>query len=229
MLYLSSKQPAPGVPFELQGSISPDVWAVRLPTIAKVSERYSRPIFERVWFVVGLLATIIVPAALYNTILSALHFQPENRLFQPQDPDIFLKARAITGAIGIGIILFFTIPMITWKFIGRKQVNRLLQQWARSDQALLGNSGPVPVWKVSTPGVFSDKTVLTITLPPSLSPTSFHPSAYLPSYINPPRDAGDTYFYPYKPGEPGLPRMSVVGNVPFYMDEKQGYYEDVKV
>ena len=71
VLYLSAKQPAPGVPFELQGSvsfllfhifiynaqqISPDVWAVRLPTITKVSEHYSRPLFERIWFVVGFLS-----------------------------------------------------------------------------------------------------------------------------------------------------------------------------
>jgi len=229
VLYLSAKQPAPGVPFELQGSISPDVWAVRLPTITKVSERYSRPLFERIWFVVGFLATIIVPSVLYNTILSALHFQRNDILFSQQDADIFLKARAITGAIGVGLILLFAVPMIIWKAIGRKQVNRLLQQWARSDQALVGNSGPIPVWKVRTPGVFSDSTVLTITLPLPSSPTSFHPSAYLPSYINPPQDAGDSYFYPYRPGEPGLPRMSIVGNAPPYTDEKQGYYEDIKV
>jgi hypothetical protein len=68
---------------------------------------------------------------------------------------------------------------------------------------------------------------VTITLPAVASPTSFHVNAYLPSYINPPADANDAYYYPYK-YEPGLPRMSVVGNVPFYPDEKEGY-EDIKV
>jgi len=223
-LYLSSKQPTPRVPFELQGSISPDVWATRLPTIARVSERYSKPILERVWLFVGLIATFVVPLAVYSTILSALHVTRDDRLSISAAG--FAEARAITGAISIGIILLFTVPMLVWKLLGRKQVNGMLQRWANSDRATIGNNNPIPTWRVKTPGVWSDNTVLTITLPPSYSPTSFHPNAYLPSYINGPPDA-DQYFYPYKP-EPGMPRMSVIGNVPLYMDEKRGF-EDLKV
>jgi len=196
-------------------------------TIIRISEHYSKPIFERIWFVVGLLATIIVPAALYNTILHNMGFQ-DDFINDVQDFDIFIRARALTGAISLAIILIFTVPMLIWKFIGRRHVTRSLQQWARSDNTLAGNSGMIPTWRVRTPGIFSDNTILTITLPSSLSPSSFHPNAYLPSYVNPPEDAGDTYFYPYKSHQPGLPRMSVVGNVPLYTDEKYDF-QDVKV
>lgn len=64
--------------------------------------------------------------------------------------------------------------------------------------------------------------ILTVSLPPNSSPSSFHPNAYLPSYLNGPVDADANYYYPYK-AEPGLPRMSVVGNVPLYLDEKRAY------
>lgn len=53
-------------------------------------------------------------------------------------------------------------------------------------------------------------------------PSTFHPDAYLPSYINGPTDSDSAYFYPYSKGERGLPHMSVVGNVPLFMDEKSG-------
>jgi hypothetical protein len=68
---------------------------------------------------------------------------------------------------------------------------------------------------------------LTLTLPPNYTPSNFHPDAYLPSYINRPADAEANYYYPYKP-EPGMPRMSVVGNVPLFQDEKPKFV-DVKV
>jgi hypothetical protein len=66
---------------------------------------------------------------------------------------------------------------------------------------------------------------LIITVPQTLSPSTFHPNAYLPSYINGPVDSDATYFYPYKP-KPGLPRMSTIGNVPLYLDDKRGFNDD---
>jgi hypothetical protein len=70
-------------------------------------------------------------------------------------------------------------------------------------------------------------------------------NAYLPSgLINPPADIDANYYYPYKSepgmipapknvsplnGFAGLPRMSVIGNVPLFTDEKRGYYGSEKV
>ncbi len=65
-------------------------------------------------------------------------------------------------------------------------------------------------------------------LPFSLT-TVFHPDAYLPAYINAPNDVDAIYYYPFKgQGQAGLPRMSVVGNVPLYANEKRGF-ADYKV
>ncbi|KAJ7579095.1 hypothetical protein C8J56DRAFT_1110179 [Mycena floridula] len=240
VLYLSSKQPTPGVPFELQGSISPDVWATRLPAICTTAERYSKPMFERIWLILGFIATLVVPIALYSTILASLHITANNDDFNSNFNESndrtskFIEARAIVGGITIGLVLLFTVPIMVWKFIGRSRVNSLLRRWEASDRATIGNNNPISQWKVKTPGFWSNRVVLRITLPANYSPTAFHPSAYLPSYLNgPPDAANDAYFYPYKP-EPGMPRMSVVGNVtaignvPLYTDEKRGF-ENLKV
>ncbi len=69
--------------------------------------------------------------------------------------------------------------------------------------------------------------MLTITLPPAPAPTAFHPDAYLPSYINGPHDDG-AYFYPYRRAEPGLPHMSVIGNVPIHIHERSAF-EEVRI
>jgi len=75
MQYLSPTQPAPAmVPFELQNyvslvltldraiadaiyktQISPEIWEARIPSIARVTSRYSKPLFEGVWALLGFL------------------------------------------------------------------------------------------------------------------------------------------------------------------------------
>ncbi|EEB90473.1 hypothetical protein MPER_11318 [Moniliophthora perniciosa FA553] len=104
---------------------------------------------------------------------------------------------------------------------GHRHLNALAQKWTRADRIDFGqNVGGL--WTVKSPGVFRDGIVLIIGLPADVSPTPFHPNAYLPSYINGPVDADASYYYPYK-AEPGLPRMSVVGNIPLYMGEKRAF------
>ena len=55
-----------------------------------------------------------------------------------------------------------------------------------------------------------------------MAPSLFHPSAYMPTFINPAVDVEANQYYPFKAGggHDGLPRISVVGNVPLYNNEK---------
>ncbi|KAJ3775068.1 hypothetical protein EV361DRAFT_877992 [Lentinula raphanica] len=223
LLYISAKQPNPPVPFELQDQITPAVWSTRLSALANTAQRYCRPWFERIWIVTGILASLILPVALYNVIYDHMSVVNEDGSV---DFARLAESRMITFALFIGVFLFFMVPIATWKFIGRQQMNRLVNQWNGVDKMNYGQN-VASTWKVKSPGVFRDSTILTIALPPSKKPSSFHPNAYLPSYINGPIDPDANYYYPYKP-EPGLPRMSVVGNVPLYVDEKRGF-EDSRV
>jgi len=216
VLYLSPTQPAPPVPIELRGEITPDVWADRLAAITRTASRYSKPMFERVWTIVGLLAIIIVPVAIFQVILSALHFRNE-----PTTSHAF-EARGISFAIFVTMVLLFLLPIAVWKYIGRKEVNLMLKKWGKADQ------NERSVWTVKTPGIVRSSIILNIQLPPGTAVSAFHVDAYLPSYINGPTDPDANYYYPYK-SEPGLPRMSVVGNVPLFTEEKRGYYGSEKV
>jgi len=212
VLYLSPQQPSPFVPVELRGEIQPDVWADRLAAITRTASRYNKPMFERVWFTVGFLAIIIVPVAIFQVILSALHFRSD-----PTTSHVF-EARAISFALFVGMVILFLLPLAVWKYIGRKQVNAMLKKWEKAD-----GSAAKSIWTVKTPGIFRSSIILRIQLPPGVPVSGFHVNAYLPSYINAPTDPEANYYYPYKSAEPGLPRMSVVGNVPLFTDEKRSY------
>jgi hypothetical protein len=209
VLYLSPTQPAPAmVPFELQNYISPEIWEARIPSIARVTSRYSKPLFEGVWALLGFFFMTIVPVAIFKVVLvknSGLRHS---------------EARAISFGIFVTIALIFFLPVAIWKFMGRKEVNTMLMAWAETDRMTSGQHTAIPIWKVKFPGVFRDTIALTIVIPPNKSPSAFHPDAYLPSYINRPIDP-DSYYYPYRGGS-GLPHMSIVGDV--YVDEKRGLH-----
>ncbi|KAJ7647279.1 hypothetical protein FB45DRAFT_781870 [Roridomyces roridus] len=216
-LHLSTNQPAPSVPVEIRGEIGPDAWAVRLKDITTTASRYNKVILERVWMTAAFFAVIIVPLALYQPILSAVHLKSDPTV------DHAIEARAISFALLPAILLFFFVPLAVWKYIGRKQVNLMLKKWARED-------GPAAksTWTVKTPGVFSTDIILRIQLPPGVPVSGFTFSAFnassLPSYINGPADPeADSYYYPYEKTDPDVPRMSVIGNIPLFKDEKKSY------
>ncbi|KAH7874763.1 hypothetical protein F5879DRAFT_150499 [Lentinula edodes] len=223
VLYLSTNQPNPPVPFELQDQMTPAVWLTRLTALANTAQRYSKPWFERIWTVTGILASLILPAVLYNVIYNHMNVRGADGNV---DFARLSESRMITFALFIGVFLFFFTPIAIWKFIGRKQVDRLVSKWNGADRMNYGQNAS-STWKAQSPGIFRNSTILTISLPASMKPTSFHPNAYLPSYINGPIDPDASYYYPYK-SEPGLPRMSVIGNVPLHIDEKRGF-EDSRV
>jgi len=206
-LYLSKKYPSPPVPFELQGHISPDDWSIRVPALTKLAARYYKPIFERVWLCVAIVITLILPLALYTPIFHAIYGNDEARSSKS------IVARMIGLVIFLAALLLFWTPVFIWKSIGNRRVRSLLASYSAADAARSPMSGFVPKWKVTTPGVFATHTILTITTPPTVPITSFHPDAYLPAYIGKAEEAQGAYFYPYPAAsrEAGLPRMSVIG------------------
>jgi hypothetical protein len=211
-LYLSTKYPPPPVPFELQGHISADDWAVRIPALTNLAAKYYKPVLERVWLVMAIIITLLIPVTTYMPLYRAMYGSDgSGKGFVPRF---------------IGVLLFFAalalfwLPIFIWKRIGKRRVNALLAKYAAADAARprfnsdLSGSDFVPKWSVNTPGVFTSQIILTITTPPVDPVSSFHPDAYLPAYIGRAEETQGAYFYPYpneKQGEGGLPRMSVVG------------------
>jgi len=182
-IYLSENQLGPlSVPPELQSCVTQDAWAERVPAIRRTSVRYSKPFFERAWLFLGLISIFIVPIALIGPITNALRL---NDITDDRKHalDHYGEARAISFGIFIGVFLLYFIPIFVWKFIGQRQVQSLLRTWAKQEQ-MLSQGAFIPIWKVKTPGVFRDSTILTVTVPPGVAPTTFHPAAYLPSYLN---------------------------------------------
>jgi len=213
VLSLSRSQPPPLLPFELQKYVSGDTWASRVSTIIRTASQYSKPRFERIWFMFGLLAPLILPAALYHLILHSL--EKKNNNFD----DVLVETRAITFAISICTGLLFFLPMACWKLMGHLRVKAMLDRWATEDIKSATTYAPIPSWKVRTPGVFNENVTLIITLPVAPPPSYFHPDAYLPPYINPPADVP----------EPGKVKMDYMdsdytgtkfGDLPLYQDEK---------
>jgi len=226
ILYLSPKQPTPSsVPFELQNYIAPEVWADRVPKIARTAGRYSKPIFERIWFAMGVIACIVVPWIIYRIALdkAIAHYQG----FFNIPVDFFFDLRLVTMAFFVATLILFFIPMWVWKQIGKRRVNILLRNWAGADRMNLGINAALPVWRVVTPGVFFERITLSISLPQEKPPSNFHPNAYLPSFINAPVDDGGYGSYNEKVGK------DRVGAVPLYNDEKRtnyaGTFDELKV
>ncbi|KAK7053335.1 Arginine N-methyltransferase 2 [Paramarasmius palmivorus] len=219
VLHLSPTQAPPStVPFEIQNQITIATWEVRIGSILAASARYSKPWFERIWFIIALASLIIVPVALQPLIYKTIVARDQEGFVTPQS---LAEANAILFGVFLGTLLLFLIPISVWKFIGHRQLSGLVQRWTKADQVEFGKNVACS-WTVKSPGMFRDGTILMIGLPASATPSSFHPNAYLPSYVNGPVDADASYYYPYK-AEPGLPRMSVVGNIPLYVDEKRAF------
>ncbi|KII92579.1 hypothetical protein PLICRDRAFT_37349 [Plicaturopsis crispa FD-325 SS-3] len=229
MLYLSPKQPAPEAPpLELQGYISKDVWNMRIPAITRLASRYFKPTLERIWMIIALIAIVVLPIAVYPIVL---HTTPrendgfndgfDDRFDDRFDDHAYFLARAVSFGVFVGSLLLFYVPMGIWKYVGHKRVNRMVQGWMKEDQNTSGGAS-VPSWRVRTPGVWNSRISLAITIPLDRPPTTFHPDAYLPSYINGPMDA-DAPAFRGPMGPSGYGYQNSYGNVPLYGNEKAGY------
>ncbi|KAJ7072276.1 hypothetical protein C8F01DRAFT_1361670 [Mycena amicta] len=219
-LYLSPTQPILPVPSEIREEISDEAWGGRTQMLTSTASRFNKVWLERIWLLVGICSIFIVPVVLFPVILNALHVRDDVTASH------VFEARGIAFALFVALLALFFVPIAVWKFIGQQHVNALLKKWAQEDAARHG--GPLSTWTVKTPGVFRSSTILRIQLPAGKAVSAFTFGAYLPSYVGAAADTDANYFYPYKPA-PGLPRMSVVGNVPLFNDEKRGFYGTEKV
>jgi len=188
------------VPYELRDHFSPDKWDSRIIQIKMLCAKYSKPIFERIWFVLAFLACAIIPVALYHVIFLAItpkslrdafdrdrgmSDRPPSNRFDGRAGDQIEKymfdTRLITFAIFIGLLIVLWTPYFIWKRIGCVRARALTTRWAVED----GRSGAsfIPRWTIKTPGVFTDDGVVIVTTPPNAAPTLFAPNAHLPPYI----------------------------------------------
>lgn len=216
-VHLAPGQAVPeNVPFELNAYVQPIDWTSRLDKIQQVSRRYSKVLLERIWLLMMISAAVAVPWGLSSTVWKAV-------MRPGQAPSKAIGAHMIVVALFFAVVLLFCIPIVAWKLIGRWELNKMTRDWTRYDERMQGHSGGAATWRVSAPKLLKAGLTLTISIPVTRSPSIFHKDAYLPSYINraasPEND--DAYFYPYMKKEgSGLPRMSVVGNIPILFNEK---------
>jgi len=175
---LTESNPAPPLPYELQGHMTNDTWSHRVDAITQCCYKYSRPTLERIWFGLAILVMFIVPMVV-NQVVFRHYYEslgPQQQLYE---------TRWIIFGIFFGTAVVFWFPLIAWKAFGSRQVNKLLQEWQKLDRIAQPNTF-LPNWKVHTPGIFRSQGTLKITTPPLPAMTSFHPNAPLPPYINAP-------------------------------------------
>ncbi|KIJ61301.1 hypothetical protein HYDPIDRAFT_96729, partial [Hydnomerulius pinastri MD-312] len=106
---------------------------------------------------------------------------------------------------------------------GKLRVRKLVAQWSKEDMRTAPSYAAVPVWNVTTPGMFRDAIAVVITVPVLQQHSNFHPDAYLPPYIAP----ADEIAPPY--GDMKMSRWSrdlkggvKYGDIPIYADDKSG-------
>ncbi|KAH7927141.1 hypothetical protein BV22DRAFT_303005 [Leucogyrophana mollusca] len=216
VLELSPSQPTPLLPYELHNTVSNDTWETRIRAIIRVASQYSKPLFERVWILISMIATFVVPIVTYYVSLHQLDKGEGHR-----DEHIW-DARFISFGVTVATWALFFLPIIVWKYLGHARVKAMVAQWAKEDMKNAPSYTTMPIWKVSTPRIFRDVIILVISLP-AISQASFHPDACLPPYIAPPADAAK--LPPYEPGKMGYASVGFhdgekFGDIPLYNDEK---------
>lgn len=213
-VYLSKNLPNPALPVELEGYVTADNWAIRCNAIVKTCSSFNAPIFERIYFVFALLATVIAPFPLSSLIFRAIDKNADadpTTLTDAQLEQENWESRGIMLAMFFAMVMIFWVPLALWKIIPMIRVARLIDRWKKQDLLHPALDRFMPVWKVQTAGVFKSALMLSVTTPPTAQPTTFFPNAYLPPYINPPPSVN--------PGALG-----------YMLNEKERFeYTDVKV
>ncbi|KAL1696304.1 hypothetical protein GGG16DRAFT_108413 [Schizophyllum commune] len=212
LVYLSPTSPPPvSVPFELQEYVSKDAWASRITTITRVASSYSKPKLEMIWAILSFLLLTVIPMAIVSVLNATLH---------DDDPQWHFHVREISLGIFLGMMLLFAMPMVIWKAIGQRHLNRTIQRWTQQDNQTLVPGTARANWSARLPRMFSSQIVVSIAVPHGTFPSLFHPDAYLPSFVRGPIDAQAAYYYPYSgsggKAEPNMPHMSTIGAVPLY-------------
>lgn len=214
-LVVSQAHEMPPLPYELSGLVEHDVWDQRTRTIKGLCARFSKPLPERIWFIIAMICTLVLPFPLYRLIFNAV--------FDRNRPnDTFFEARAAGFGVFVGVLVLFWGPLALWKWLGASRMRGQLRQWEAYDRSN-ANGRFVPEWKVEMPGIFSINGRVMISTPPSAAPTNFSPGAYLPPYINAPA------YMPYAPPPAqGMPGTTAYNGGPGYGlsgDEKAGFQD----
>jgi len=172
----------PPVPPELQPFLSPFEWDRRLVAICQLAARYTKPMLERVWIIVGFIITLVVPIVLYRTLVDAIH----DPISRDDVRNNFAEVRLITFGVFVATLILVWGPFILWRALARIRMRALLTEWGKVD-VLAKNKGLfVPLWSVKFLSNVGGVITIAVTTPLRVSPSVFHPDAYLPPYIPPP-------------------------------------------
>jgi len=212
---LSRNQVPPTLPFELRDLISPNTWEARLSALAQLVSMYCRPALERVYLLVILVLTFLIPITTYYVSIQALQDTTTDSL----DKEIWF-ARFSSFAATLATWVVLSVPWIVWKFIGKLRVARLVDQWTRED-ALAGPSyGAAPIWMASSPGLFRDAVELMVTVPVTKR-SHFDRDSYLPPYVSAGDDALPAYTDPRMASwSKDIGGAVKYGDLPIYTEDK---------
>jgi len=109
VIYLGGEQVLPPLPLELQPYLSEGDWSYRLSRINQILKRSSAPLFERLWFGLALVATLVIPIVLYNVLFGIF----VKRLGSTTAG--IVELRAIGAGIFVGTAFVFWAPLAIWK------------------------------------------------------------------------------------------------------------------
>ncbi|KAH7888752.1 hypothetical protein F5I97DRAFT_746970 [Phlebopus sp. FC_14] len=212
---LSHSQPPPPLPFELQGIITPDTWETRVHAIVAVTSRYSRPTFERIYLMFGILVTLVISVAAYYFSLRELENTGNN-----SDANVWY-ARFISLGVTIAtwVVLFF--PVTLWKYMGKVRIKKILARWSQDDIRTIPPYAAGPEWRLTPPGLFRDAIILAVTVPVKPRKSNFQPDANLPPYIGPASEPLPPYRYlKMNHWSKDISGGTRYGDIPIYSDSK---------
>jgi hypothetical protein len=137
---------APPLPFELHGHIAPETWNFRFHQSHILCNQYSKPFFERIWLLISIIVTLVLPIVLNSVVFNAItpkplrdaidrqisdNGPPSNRFDGNVDNAIGkhqLETRGIIFAVLIGVFLVFWLPLIVWKALGTIRANAMTRR-----------------------------------------------------------------------------------------------------
>ncbi|KAF9520322.1 hypothetical protein BS47DRAFT_752949 [Hydnum rufescens UP504] len=190
---------APPLPYELHSGIDPQIWDFRFRQIHILYAQWSKPLLERIWLVVALLATFVLPTVLYGVVFNAVtpkplrdaldrqisgDVPPSNRFDGNVDDAIGryrLETRGIIAGVLFGVFLFFWMPLIVWKRLGTIRANAMTRHWEEEDRSR--STAFVPRWTITMPGIITPTGTVKISTPPVAPPSLFPPVAHVPPYL----------------------------------------------
>ncbi|KAI0699561.1 hypothetical protein BC835DRAFT_1304450 [Cytidiella melzeri] len=199
--------PQTKVPTELQPYYREDVWASRITATCRTANRYHKKAIEWVWLLVGLSSIIAAPIATYYLAYNALPADPaddknkdkdDHLHFQAATFDRFWKARLISFAVWIAVMLLVIVPMHLWKKKGKTTVNLLLAGWEKEDSAVRPPGMPFPSMRMKMPGILDKSIKIIVNFPPTAlaGPSIYQPGSFVPPYLaNPPSDPAAQAYY----------------------------------